>query len=951
MDNTKQEYNTLMTIAAATELVKRIGNKLRQKIKGQENAIQQVEDALFQAFVLQKGNPKGPKMALTFIGLPGVGKTEIARLIAEELALSLIFISLSSYADKEGHMALAGFPSTYKDSKAGVLTDAVLKNPNSIIVFDELGAENKGVSNLFLPLLNDGIVYDAYYDKEISFQNSILIFTTNLGASIYKNVNQWNYAATSKSRIEEALREEKDGVSGESKLSGAIISRLAKYPMIAFNKLDGRVLSEIATEYKEEMVDRLKEKYPNLSIECNGKELAQVLLFRKGGRADARSMVAETETFIASTIHNVMGKLQDRGTDVLSLKKISFAFNLQDLPAEIKDLREKLDNRKVGVFCSADNQEIFQRCKSLQVEEIQKERFNSLDYDCIVIEITKENAEQAKRIFDLAIQEQDIPVYVFSQEKAFDGIDAKEYFVKGAIDILYGEKSLVDWINTISETLTLCNISAFLNRASKMLKFDVDYQFQKTEEGLESCVILKNYQLAMNVDSKAENEILIGSEIPDTKFLDVKGLEEAVLEAKRSVAFLKDYKGNIRKGKKAPKGILLEGDPGCGKTLLARAMAGEAQMPFIYVSASELSSPHYGIAEKMVRDKFDVARQHAPSIIFIDEIDSIARPRGRGMDMGQEETVLNMLLCEMDGLKQDKKRPVFVIAATNFSELDSAFLRRFDRRIEVKLPNAKGRREVLNYYLEKHSICLAEDALNSLIERTQGKSPADIEKLVEYVVRNTNGEQVTAKQLDIAFELLEFGQQQEREEETVKQTSYHEAGHAVIAWVLGNTPTYVTNVARGNHGGYVLPSGEEDKLSHSKQELLDKICTAFGGRAAERMAYGEKGITSGASADISQARKLARIAIVNYAMYDDLLLGLGEEQSEATKRAIDEKINAILSEQYQRACHIVQEQEQVIKGLVVELIERQSMTKVELDTLLSNFDKKNRRITEYENDT
>ncbi len=951
MQGISERENTLMTMAAGTELVNRIGNKMRQKIKGQENAIQQVEAALFHAFVLQKENPNGPKMAMTFVGLPAVGKTELAKIIAEELGLNFVFVPLSSYADKESHQHAAGFDRTFKDSKAGAWTKAALEDPNTIFCFDELGTEHKVTTNLLLQILNDGKLHDAYYEKDVSFENAILIFTTNLGASIYKNVNQWNYAATSKSRIEEALREEKDGVSGESKLSGAIISRLAKYPMIAFNKLDGRVLSEIATEYKEEMVDRLKEKYPNLSIECNGKELAQVLLFHKGGRADARSMVAETETFIASTIHNVMGKLQDRGTDVLSLRKITFAFNLQDLPAEIKDLREKPDHRKVGVFCSADNQAIFQQCALLQVEEIKKERFNSLDYDCIVIEITKENAAQAKRIFDAAIQEQDIPVYVFSQEKEFDRIDAKEYFIKGAVDVLYGERNLTDWIDTISTTLTLCNISSFLNRANKILKFDVGYRFQEIEDGLEAHVILQNHQLAMNVDSKAENEILLGSEIPDTKFSDVKGLEEAVLEAKRSVEFLKDYKGNIRKGKKAPKGILLEGAPGCGKTLLARAIAAEAQMPFIYISASELSSPHYGIAEKMVRDKFDVARQHAPSILFIDEVDSIARPRGRSMDMGQEETVLNMLLCEMDGLKQDKKRPVFVIAATNFSELDSAFLRRFDRHIEVKLPNAKGRSEVLNYYLVKHSICLAEDAFHSLVERTQGKSPADIEKLVEYVVRNTDGVQITAKELDIALELLEFGRQQEREKETVKQTSYHEAGHAVIAWALGNTPTYVTNVARGNHGGYVLPSGEEDKLSHSKQELLDKICTAFGGRAAERMVYGEKGITSGASADISQARKLARIAIVNYAMYDDLLLGLGEEQSEATKRLIDEKINALLSEQYQRAWRIAQEQEQVIKALVAALMEKHSMTKAELDSLFSNFDKKNGRITEYENNT
>ena len=373
---------------------------------------------------------------------------------------------------------------------------------------------------------------------------------------------------------------------------------------------------------------------------------------------------------------------------------------------------------------------------------------------------------------------------------------------------------------------------------------------------------------------------LLGEDQVQVTFADVAGVDEAKEEVVEIVEFLKDPGKFQRLGGKIPRGVLMVGSPGTGKTLLARAIAGEAKVPFFTISGSDFVEMFVGVGASRVRDMFEQAKKHAPCIIFIDEIDAVGRHRGAGLGGGHDEReqTLNQLLVEMDGFEGTEG--VIVIAATNRPDvLDPALLRpgRFDRQVVVPLPDVRGREQILKVHMRK--LPLAEDVKPQIIARgTPGFSGADLANLVNEAAlfaARANRRTVTMDEFDRAKDKIMMGAERRSmvmDDQEKKLTAYHEAGHAIVGLsVPEHDPVYkVTIIPRGRALGVTMFLPETDRYSISKRRLESKIATLFGGRLAEEMIFGSEAVTTGASNDIERATEIARNMVTKWGLSDKL---------------------------------------------------------------------------------
>lgn len=444
---------------------------------------------------------------------------------------------------------------------------------------------------------------------------------------------------------------------------------------------------------------------------------------------------------------------------------------------------------------------------------------------------------------------------------------------------------------------------------------------------------------------------------PTVTFADVAGVDEAKEEVEEVVQFLREPERFIQVGARIPKGVLMVGPPGTGKTLLARAIAGEAGVPFFHISGSEFVEMFVGVGASRVRDLFNKAKESAPSIVFVDEIDAVGRQRGAGLGGGHDEReqTLNQILTEMDGF--DKETNVIVIAATNRPDvLDPALLRpgRFDRKVIVDLPDVKGREAILKVHGRGKPLA-KEIQLGDWAKLTAGFSGADLENLVNEAAihaarRHSNT--VMPDDMQNAFDRIAIGPERKSRvmnEADKEIVAYHEAGHAVVSFNLSNTDPVqkITIVPRGRAGGYVM-SLPQDRYLRTREYFLDNITMALGGRASEEIFFGQ--ITDGASSDLQQATRFARIMVTQLGMSE--LLGLrtyGEssgnvflgrdfnsrDYSEDAASRIDKEVQAILQHSYQRAKEIITEHRERIVALVEKLKVVETLDRSEFEALMN----------------
>jgi cell division protease FtsH len=444
---------------------------------------------------------------------------------------------------------------------------------------------------------------------------------------------------------------------------------------------------------------------------------------------------------------------------------------------------------------------------------------------------------------------------------------------------------------------------------------------------------------------------------PKVTFEDVAGVEEAKEELQEVIEFLKYPKKFQALGAKIPRGVLLVGPPGSGKTLLAKAIAGEAGVPFFSISGSEFVEMFVGVGASRVRDLFDQAKKSAPCLVFIDEIDAVGRQRGAGLGGGHDEReqTLNQLLVEMDGF--DPNSGIIVIAATNRPDiLDPALLRpgRFDRRIIVDNPDTKGRRAILDVHARGKP--LAEDVnLDTLARRTPGFSGADLANMVNeaaLLAARRNKRKIFREEMDEAIDRVVAGPQRRSRVLTPKEreiAAFHEAGHALVSKVVpgSDTPQKVTILPRGLALGYVMYAPPEDKYTYTRQEILARITAGLGGRVAEEVVFGE--VTTGAQNDFEQATELARKMVTEYGMSTKLgPLSLGKRHgpvflgrdlvesrnySEEIAYEIDKEIRRIIDECYDRARTVITEHREALDRIAKALLEYESVEAEDLDLL------------------
>ena len=450
-----------------------------------------------------------------------------------------------------------------------------------------------------------------------------------------------------------------------------------------------------------------------------------------------------------------------------------------------------------------------------------------------------------------------------------------------------------------------------------------------------------------------ENKITLG---------EVAGLKEEKEELQEIVEFLREPGKFTKVGARIPKGVLLEGAPGTGKTLLAKAIAGEANVPFFSISGSDFVEMFVGVGAYRVRDMFAEAKRHAPCIIFIDEIDAVARRRGTGMGGGHDEReqTLNQLLVEMDGFGVNEG--IIVMAATNRVDiLDPAILRpgRFDRKITVASPDVRGREDILKVHAKNKP--LGDDVdLQQIAQTTAGFTGADLENLLnEAAINAAMDKRAFVKQEDIKRAFIKVGIGAEKKsriisEKEKKITAYHEAGHAILFHVLPDVgPVYTVSIIPTGLGaaGYTMPLPEKDEMFLTKGKMIEDIMVSLGGRIAEEIIFDD--ITTGASSDIKKATKTARRMVTRYGMsdnigvinYDDdddeVFIGRdlahAKGHSELVSGEIDREVKAIIDECYRKAKEIIEEHEDVLHKCAELLLQKEKINRAEFEALFDTY--------------
>ena len=448
-----------------------------------------------------------------------------------------------------------------------------------------------------------------------------------------------------------------------------------------------------------------------------------------------------------------------------------------------------------------------------------------------------------------------------------------------------------------------------------------------------------------------------GENISNVTFADVAGIDEAKQELKEVVDFLKEPEKFRKIGAKIPKGVLLLGEPGTGKTLLAKAVAGEAKVPFFSMSGSEFVEMFVGVGASRVRDLFSKARKNSPCIVFIDEIDAVGRKRGTGQGGGNDEReqTLNQLLVEMDGFGTDET--IIVLAATNRADvLDRALTRpgRFDRQVYVDMPDLRGREAILKVHAKNKKFAADVD-FNIIAKKTAGMAGADLANILNegaILAARAGRTEITMADLEEASEKVQMGPEKRSKviaDIDKRITAYHEAGHAVVNYMQGGETKVhkITMIPRGPAGGYTMPLPAEERMYHSKKQFLDEMSELYGGRAAEEIIFGKDYITTGASNDIQRATAIARYIVTQIGMdekFGPILLDGTQDgdmfqrkyYSEQTGKEIDDEIRRLVKERYQKAIDILNENRNKLEEVTRVLLEKETIMGPEFEAIMAD---------------
>lgn len=993
---------SVMGMGELAHTLKELRSRLQNNIFGQDQAINAFADGLFSAEVVATAETdrNRPKAVFIFSGPPGVGKTYLAECGAKALGRPFQRFDMSSYSDHQVSVHyLTGMQRSYQGANSGRLTGFVNKHPNAVLLFDEIEKAHLDVIHLFLQILDHGVLEDQFTEESISFCDTTIIFTTNAGRQLYEdpNASGVHIANTNFQRktILNALENEKDQSTGKPFFPQTICSRMAEgYPLM-FNHLGVNELERIAATEMKRMAGLLEKQYYK-DIEF-GPLVPMCIVLREGAASDARTIRSQAESFVKSEMFQISRLFKSERFDSImeNIDRIIFALDsLDTIPGEIKTFMEPQEKPKVVLVADEFLSELWSKhipevewkiandtpdvLNILSEEEIDFVLldlwFRQTDQDDVTPSISGETQYQFDHVPAAAnvikkgqellrmIHEKhpEIPCYLLTfgnKNVVRPGIDDELFHTcvhsggaRGVIETTFLSSETEKWKASLNDFITSLITTAeciFLERKArelasqhKVLTFDTAPYVSNQDRSI--TVRLRNFRLTRAMDADDVLEILHDVERPTIGFADVYGADAAKLELKYIVNWLKNPRQYSAMGLRPPRGILLYGHPGTGKTMLARALAGECNTTFIVDAATNFVTKYVGSGPENVRNLFIRARRYAPTILFIDEIDAIGRKRGEFGNRAYDET-LNAILTEMEGFEAWGKKPVIVIAAANLVEhLDDALRRRFDREIEVDKPDRAARADYLKNRLQgKRGRNVSDEIIKRMAGQSTNMTIAELERVVELAGRKAsfgNGV-ITDQTVEDAFEQIRMGEMKgETDPQTLLRVARHEAGHCLIGWLRGEKPVQITIVARGKTDGFVEREADENRIIYSKSELEGIIRQSMGGRAAEIIYYGDDdGLTTGAAGDLQRATHYAGLMVRDYGMEKGIgQVAINPKNLNDGPLAIKvlESVEKIINSQLIYAIDELRKHRKSLDHLVERLMEKNRLTRNELEIIL-----------------
>ncbi len=939
---TSKNESAPVSLVKQAERITLLKDGLLKQVHGQRHAVDEMVQSIFECemFAAHDTKRKGPLATFLFTGPSGVGKTYLATLCGELIGRKTLVVDMSEYSDNLANNKFNG-----EHGQPAVVTQFARENPDGIIVFDEIEKAHINTIHLFLQILDAARLMDHKIQQEVSFKNNIIIMTTNAGKELYEDVTVCDLSGTPRSVILDGLRSDINPQTREPFFPECIITRMANGHVILFNRLEPYALMQIVRDEIQKQVG-IFEKSSGITVEYDPNPLAALMLYNSGGVADARTLRGLAKNVLVRELQEAIMQIYARDSQgVGSLKKVSLSVDMSD--ETVGSFFVNRDTMYVSVFTdknieglSADSNTSFEVLST--VDQFKKRIRGVTDYILIdplcgvseakrVPNDVEDIDSDGMRMFEYVREFfPEIPIYILNtmpeKNYSFDTLTAR-----GARGVIEYDLSKPEELNNRLEELAfnaLINNAVYsLGRSNKYLTFNCAQYIIDS-----SCVVISFEKLQLKSAPMAGDSNMMArkganSDITFEKVIGCKKAKETLTEY---CSALDDPRKLAVAGKKMPKGVLLYGPPGTGKTLLAKAMANECNASFFPVSATSFFGSLVGETEKNIRDLFKKARMYAPSIIFIDEVDAIARMRTGSVGSVHNEDALNTFLAEMDGFVVDEKRPVFILAATNFElsgdsgrVLDPAFVRRFDNRLLIPLPDTDDRYELLLLSLKKHGIHFGENheaVVRNMAERTGGMNNADLEMMNTQFARATgDAEPDSTKYMD-TLDSFRFGDVNKMDPDHLRQTACHEAGHALVCRLCGNTPSFLTIVSRGNYGGYMEHAGQ-NRGTYTFGQLMDIVCRCLAGRVAEIEVYGiSDGINTGASSDIEKARYFVKASLKDYAMGEKLFSGWSIEDAEK-----------LIQAQYDRTKQMISDHKEILLKLTDLLVEKKSLDKNEME--------------------
>lgn len=1010
-----EERSQPASLGELTRQLRALRSELFRRVHGQDHAIQQFIDGIFNAEVVAAADTERRKPCglFVFAGPPGVGKTYLAELAASHLDRPFMRFDMSAYAHGHEAVGLTGIPRMYQGAKVGPLTDFVQRNPNALLLFDEIEKAHITAIHLFLQMLDAGRLQDKFTEETVEFRDTIVIFTTNAGRSLYDNANtsgvhQAN-AAFHRNTILDALRTEVDPRTREPFFPAAICSRLAAGYPILFNHLRVHDLVQIA-EGELARVGALLHRRHGQRYRV-AEEIPLAIVMREGAQTDARTVKAQADAFLKEEVFKACQLFSDERVDAAleGITEVSVEID-SEYAGEVAD---QLFHSKATPKVLFIGDWLMGELVSKVVPEVEwsvatnkDQAFDFLakgDIDVALLDLalkpkaSSPGGELNDAFWDISgkpapdktvlpfdhsplsarryaagqqLLEQlharmpETPVFLFAPQGgaggiAIGGLDEELLLAcvraggaRGAVRPALVGRPPEEWgadllaeLQTIATRLRMERHAAELARQSQVVAFDTAPEMAGGAGHLR--IRCRNFRMARAIRSTDASALVSDVERPTTRFADVIG----ATGAKEALAFIRDWLRDPKKyaaaGIDPPRGVLLSGAPGTGKTMLARALAGESDCAFLVESGTNFVTIWQGSGPENIRNLFTRARRYAPSIVFIDEIDAIGGTRAAsapGSAGHGERMALNALLTEMDGFAKGAARPVVVLAATNHPEqLDPALLRRFSRVIDVELPTRSERELYLTTRLQakaKHNV--SPQMIERLAAQGAGLSIADLERILAQasVSALANEGIIDDEILGEAFEKVTMGEAKAGSDSL--RTARHEAGHALLMCLTGQVPIYVTIVGRGSFGGYAAFEDRDERRSFTRPELEGRLCQILGGREAERLYYGAgEGDSTGPLSDLERATGLAEAMVYEYGMAPEVgfvRIDRHRPISEELAARCHVAVRRILEEQATRAASVLAENRERLDRIVDALMERNRLLKDELLSLINPAD-------------